>query len=129
MRYHFENAYAEYRIKAGILFLYYKPQNCLTLQAAKKVVQDRLTVQIDKAYPVYCDVRYIIDSEKAARDYLYREGAALTKAVAFRVSDPVSESMLQFYLQRSNTQIPTRICYDKKTAVSFLENYISPKSR
>lgn len=126
MRPDYENAYAEYRIKTGILFLYYKSHTCLTLHAAEKVVHDRLAFQNGKAYPVYCDVRKIIDSEKEARDYLIRQSNALILAIAFRVNHPVSDSMIQFYLQKSNRKIPTLVVFDIRTGISFLKDYCAP---
>ncbi|MFI8378865.1 hypothetical protein [Leeuwenhoekiella sp. NPDC079379] len=95
----------------------------LTLQAAQKVVYDRLCLQGDRAYLVYCDVRNILDTDKEARDYLAREGAALTRAVAFRISGPVSESMLNFYLQRTNPHTPTQLFFKKKPALMFLNKH------
>lgn len=118
----YENAYAEYRLDSEIVFISYK-QQVLTLQAAQKVVYDRLFLQGDRAYLVYCDVRNILDTDKEARDYLAREGAALTRAVAFRISGPVSESMLNFYLQRTNPQIPTQLFFKKKSALFFLNKH------
>ncbi|PHR96761.1 MAG: hypothetical protein COA80_08510 [Leeuwenhoekiella sp.] len=126
MRPDYENAYAEYRIKTGILFLYYKSLTCLTLNAAEKVVHDRLAFQTGKAYPVYCDVRKIIDSEKEARDYLIGQGNALILAIAFRVTHPVSESITQFYLKKNKPKIPTQLVVDIRTGISFLKDYCAP---
>ena len=123
MRPDYENAYAEYRIKAGILFLYYKPQACLTLHIAEQVVHDRLALQTGKTYPVYCDVRTIIDSDKEARDYLSRMGNDLIHALAFRVNYPVSEVMMQFYLKNATGKIPTQLVVDIRSAYSFLKSY------
>ena len=123
MRPDYENAYAEYRIKAGILFLYYKPEVCLSLKAAEEVVQDRLAVQMGQPYPVYCDVRPIIDSEKEARDFLSQNGNALVRALAFRIDYPVTEIMMQFYLQNGSAAIPTQLVFDIRTAWNFLSSF------
>ena len=125
-RYH-KNPYAEYRIEAGILFLYYKPQSCLSLQIAKKVVQDRLRFQMNTSYPVYCDVRELIDSTKEARDYLIQEGSASTLAIAFHVTRGLTESMVRFYLKRRETHIETRLFYEMEPALEFLKTYRDPK--
>lgn len=122
MQYQYKNAYAEYQLNPGILFFNYKQQR-LTLQVAQQVVRDRLHLQRNRAYPIYCDVRNIIDTHKEARDYLAREGAALTRAVAFRISGPVSESMLHFYLQRTNPHTPTQLFFKKKPALMFLNKH------
>lgn len=126
MRADYENAYAEYRIKAGILFLYYKPQASLSLKAAEKVVQDRLAIQRGEAYPVYCDVRPIIASDKEARDYLSQSGNALVQALAFRVNYPVTQIMIQFYLRGGTDTIPTTLVFDIRTGLNFLSSYQRP---
>jgi hypothetical protein len=71
---YFENEFAEYWIEEGILFFIYKPGISMTLEAAKRVVKDRLEVQKGESYPVFCDMRGIKDSDKPARDYLAKEG-------------------------------------------------------
>ncbi len=125
-RYH-KNPYAEYRIEAGILFLNYKPQSCLSLHIAKKVVKDRLRFQMNTSYPVYCDVRELIDSTKEARDYLIQEGSALTLAIAFHIRKGLSESLAKFYVQHREHPIDTRLFYEMQPALEFLETYRNPK--
>ena len=126
MRQYYKNAYAEYRIEAGILFLYYTTR-CLSLHIATKVVQDRLRFQIDTPYPIYCDVREIIDSTEEARDYLLQEGSVLTLAIAFHIDRGLSESMLKFYLLHREPHIATQFFYEKDPAVAFLKKYREPK--
>ncbi|MAZ26679.1 MAG: hypothetical protein CL868_06330 [Cytophagaceae bacterium] len=124
MRDYLENKYAEFWIEAEILFCIYKSGTHLDLDAAKIVVKDRLMAQLDIAYPVYCDIRGIQNSEKEARDYLAREGSVLARAIAYHVHPPVSEGMLNFYLRRSRPTVPTQSFTSKEQALSFLAPYV-----
>lgn len=119
-----ENDIAEFWVENGILYFIYKPNTILKLKTAEKVVKDRLQFQNDKEYPVLCDTRGIIDAEKAARDFLAKEGSLQAKAVAFLVNPPLTEAMAQFYIRTSKPVIPTRIFTKKKEAITFLENFI-----
>lgn len=118
-----ENEYAKLWISEGILYFIYKPQTILHLDAAKKIVKDRLKLQNEITYPVLCDLRMVKDSEKVARDYLAREGSILTKAVAFLVEPPFSEATIHLYLRTSKPVIPTEIFTTKTEALNFLEKH------
>lgn len=69
MERYFDNAYAELWVDKGILFLVYRPKVSLDLEAAQTIVADRLRLQGDRAYPLFCDVRNIGGCSKDARDY------------------------------------------------------------
>lgn len=118
-----ENEFAEFWIDKGILFFVYKPFSLIDLNAAEKIVADRLKLQRENAYPIFCDTRGIKDSEKAARDYLAIEGSILAKAVALLVKPPITEAMTFFYIKKSKPVIPTKIFTDKEEALEFVESY------
>lgn len=118
-----ENKYAQFWISNGILFFVYKPQAMLNQEAAEEIVNDRLKLQNERAYPVLCDLRMIRDSNKTARDYLAQEGSVLTKAVAFLVELPYSEAMINLYLKASKPFIPTKVFTVKSEALSYLEYF------
>ena len=118
-----ENEYANLWISDGILYFIYKPHTILDLDAAKKIVKDRLKLQNEISYPVLCDLRMVKDSQKAARDYLAQEGSILTKAVAFLVEPPFSEATIHLYIRTSKPVIPTDIFTMKTEALQFLERY------
>jgi hypothetical protein len=122
---HFENEFARFWIENQILYFVYKPGVVVNIRAAKKIVSDRLKFQQEVAYPVFCDVRGITDSDKAARSYLANEGSVLVKAVSVLVESPVTRSMLNFYLRMSKPLVPTQIFTDKVSALKYLEAYVN----
>lgn len=117
------NEYATFWIEDGILFFIYHPAVVLDLVVAEKVVTDRLKFQEEKTYPVLCDTRGLKDTEKAARDFLAKEGSVLTSAVAFLVNPPVSKAMTDFYIKTNKPVTPTQVFSEKYDAVKFLEPF------
>jgi len=63
----FENEYAKFWIRDQILFFEYKPDLVIDLAAAQRIVADRIKFQNEVAYPIFCDIRGVIDFDKAAR--------------------------------------------------------------
>lgn len=120
----FDNEYALFKISNGILFCEYKSNVVITLAAAKRIVSDRIYMQNEIAYPVYCDIRGITDTDKAGRDYLAKYGSLATKAVAILAVDNVSSTIISFYLKISKPQVPTKIFTDKGAAMAFLADFV-----
>ena len=119
----FENDYATYTIDAGVMHIKYKEGVCIDLSAAVKVVQDRLTFQNDKVYPVLCEIHGVKTIDKSARDYLAVEGSVLVTSVAFLVKFPVSSWLSEFYLIASKPAVPTKTFTDLKEAKKFLSQF------
>ena len=117
------NEYATFWIDDGILHFIYHPAGVIDITAAEKVVADRLKCQGDKAFPVFCDTRGLKDTDKAARDYLAREGSLLASAVAFLVNPPISQAITDFYVRTNKPLTPTKIFTEKYEALKFLKNY------
>jgi hypothetical protein len=119
-----ENEFAEFWIQEGILYFIYKHGSVINLDAAKKIVAERLKLQAGVPYPVFCDLRGIRDSDKAARDYLAREGSELVKAVGALVESPVTKVMLNFYMKIDRPRTPTQMFTTKEDALLYLQAYI-----
>ncbi len=122
----YENEFAIFRIENNILLFEYKSNVIIDLLAAEQIVSDRIQIQNGKAYPILCDISGIVDSDKAARDYLAQHGSVLTKAVAIVVADQKSLSflMITFYLKISKPQVPTKLFTDKMAALEFLKTFV-----
>ena len=120
---YFENDFAEFWVENDILFFIYKPGVKVYLNVAEQVVKDRVQLQNETAYPVFCDMRGVKDSDKPARDYLAKEGSTLVTAVAVLIDSPVTKIMLNFYLNINRPQTPTRMFTDQSLALEFLEVY------
>jgi hypothetical protein len=120
----YENEYAQFWIANGILFFEYKPNTILNLEVAQRVVADRIHFQNEKSYPVLCDVRGIVNTDKSGRDYLAQSGSVLTKAVALIVHQQVSLTISNFYLRISKPSVPTQLFNNKEDALAYLEQFI-----
>ncbi|TDE52738.1 hypothetical protein [Flavobacterium sp. GT3P67] len=121
---YFENEFALFWISGNLLFFEYKPGVVINLEAAQRIVTDRIQMQKGKAYPVLCDIRGIADSDKAARDYLAQHGSVLTKAVSILAQQTLSIVMISFYLKISKPQVPTKVFNDKAKALEFLKTFV-----
>lgn len=120
-----ENDYATYTIDGGIVHVIYKNGTRLNLNAAVKVVQDRLKLQNGKFYPVLCDILGIKAANKSARDYLALEGSVFISAVAFIIKPPVTASLSEFYLRASKPPVPTKVFTEPEEARKFLNQFKS----
>lgn len=118
-----ENEYATFWIEGGIVFFTYKPNTVIDLHAAQKAITDRIEFQQKKAYPILYDIRGIVDTDKAGRDYMARRGYALTKAVGFLVHPPVNKGLIQYFLEIHKPYAPSRLFTTREQAIEFLEQF------
>ena len=119
-----DNEFAQFWIHNEILFFKYKPNVVINLTAAQRIVADRIQLQNGLSYPIFCDIRGIVDSDKAARDYLAQSGSILTKAVSLVGHQSISLSMTSFYLKICKPSVPTKLFTDESAALVFLEKYV-----
>lgn len=118
-----ENEFASFYIEDGILYFIYKKNTELDLEAAKRVVEDRKSVQKGVSYPVICDIRGLKNVDKTARDYLAKEGSSLVKAVALLMDSPAYQFMANFYLKVSKPNVPTKMFSTMNEAMGFVDKY------
>lgn len=120
----YENNYARFWIADGILFFEYKPNTNIDLKVAQCVVTDRIHFQNEISFPVLCDIRGVISTEKAGRDYLAQSGSILTHAVGLIVHEKKSLTISTFYLQISKPTVPTKIFNKQDDALVFLKQFV-----
>jgi hypothetical protein len=120
----YENQNARFWIENGILYFEYKPDTAIDLQVAMQVVADRIALQNERLLPVFCDIRGVISTDKAGRDYLAKSGSVLTKAVALIVNENLSKTMSTFYLEISRPSVPTRIFAIEAEALDYLKDFV-----
>lgn len=120
----FENDFAQFWISDGILFFRYKPNTTIDLKVAQCVVTDRIHFQNERSYPILCDIRGIVGTEKAGRDYLAQSGSILAEAVGLIVHEKVLLTISSFYLQISKPSVPTQIFIDEDDALAYLSGFI-----
>lgn len=119
----FEGKYGTYWIADDILFVVYKAGLAVTLKVAREIVNDRLEVQKNVEYPVFCDITGIVSSNSEARHFLSQEGTLLIKALAIYATEPVSIRLTEFYLKTLSHKIPTKLFVNKNQSISFLKPY------
>ncbi|WP_348800138.1 DUF7793 family protein [Flavobacterium adhaerens] len=120
----YENNYARFWVSDDILFFEYKPNTIIDLKVAQCVVTDRIRFQNEKSFPVLCDVRGVISTEKAGRDYLAQSGSILTKAVGLLIHEKVILTISTFYLKISKPIVPTKIFTNQNEALVYLKQYV-----
>lgn len=119
-----ENNYAFYKLDGRILYIRYHIGIVITLNAAVKIVADRIRLQDGVSYPALCDIRGVKEVYKPARDYLALEGSVLLKAVAFIVENPMSEVLSMFYIKTTKPPVPTQSFQNQKDAERFLAEFL-----
>jgi hypothetical protein len=120
----YRNQNARFWIDEGILFFEYKPNTTIDLEVARRVVADRVAFQNERQLPVFCDMRGIISTEKAGRDYLAKSGSLLARAVALIVNKNVSMTLSTFYLEINKPSVPTQIFTDEQEALAYLRGFL-----
>ncbi|WP_369753164.1 hypothetical protein AB3G34_00985 [Flavobacterium sp. WC2409] len=120
----YENNYARFWIIDGILYFKYKPNTTINIKVAQSVVTDRIYFQNEKSYPILCDVRGVVGTEKAGRDYLAQSGSVLAQAVGLIVHEKVLLTISNFYLQISKPSVPTQIFTKEEDALIYLNGFI-----
>lgn len=117
-----ETPFVDFEIIDGILQLTYKEK--ITLEVAKKVVENRMAFTNGKSYPILVLGIKVAIFDKEARDYLSEgDGIKGVNAGAI-VGDSVFHSYLgNFFLKVSKPKIPARLFTDKSAAIQWLKNF------
>lgn len=124
----YENPFAKFWITDGILFFQYKPNTSIDLKVAQLVVTDRIHFQRERSYPILCDLRGVVSTDKAGRDYLANFGSVLASAVCLVVHEKLLLTISTFYLQVNKPSVSTQIFSSETAAVQYLERFVSGES-
>lgn len=120
-----ENEFARFWVEDGILFFVFKPRVIIDHAAAKMIVADRLQVQMQKSYPILCDISMVFEINKGARDYFALHSYLLIDAVAIVTRhNKLSFSMISFYLKVYKPKAKTEVFSDRESALKFLTEFI-----
>ena len=115
-----ENNYAIYLLTDDLLHIIYKKVPCINLKAAQLIVKDRMELQEGKPMPVLCDIRQVLNIDKAARDYLALEGSLWVEKLAFLIDPPVTDMISSIYLDTHAHKVPTQSFSNKSEALDYL---------
>ncbi|MDY7396862.1 hypothetical protein UMM65_16570 [Aureibaculum sp. 2210JD6-5] len=120
----YDAPHAKFWIQNEILHCTYKHIELLDLATAQSIVRDRLHFQQEISYPIFCDIRGMMSSEKSARDYLAKNGSILAKAVAIYDDRYIAEVMSQFYLNKNRPLVPSKLFRNYQEAIEFLNQFL-----
>ena len=120
----YENDYSRFWIADGILYFVYKPNLTIDLKVAQCVVTDRIRFQNERSFPILCDIRGIVSTEKCGRDYLAQSGSILTSAVGLLVHEKVLLTISTFYLEISKPTVPTQVFTKEADALVYLKGIV-----
>lgn len=118
-----ENDFATYEIRKGVLFCRFKKGCILALPAAKKISEGRIICQNGTAYPILCDIRQVINADKAAKDYFISHSSHLITVLVFVVSNELEFAMVKYFVSSSKTIIPIKAYYSEEKAIAALKEY------
>jgi hypothetical protein len=117
------NAYINWLIEDGILYLKVKKTDEFNLQQAKVCVRDLEEYTNYKPYPCLMSVVEIKAITKEARDYFAHEGDTHILANAMLVSSPIMKMISNFYIMVNSPRKPTRMFTDLTRALEWLSQF------
>lgn len=119
---YFENNYAAYMKKDGVIYILFKDRLVLNIRAAQQIVRDRLKFQSYTSYYIICDVSGIKSIDEAARDFLATKGSYDIKAVALLTCESTHYEMSTLYTLFNRPNVPTKVFTTLDSAVKFIQN-------
>jgi|SRR5690606_16365747 len=120
----YENDFAHYELKENLVCITYKKGTVIDLNAAKKIVLDRIRFQEEKDYPVLCDIRAVHSMDYLARDYLTREGLVYITTLAILIKSGAIDLMTQLHHTTNRPIIRTGVFRKISDAKEFLNRNI-----
>jgi hypothetical protein len=116
--------YAENQLKDGIIYTRVNPDFFITLEIAKIIIQERYKLNNGISYPILVDISGVKGATKEARMYIAsEEGSRYLKARAVLVKSKLQVIAVNFYINFDKPSIDTRLFFEEKEAVQWLEKY------
>ena len=118
-----ENEYVKLWIDDGIIHEYFKVDR-ITLEMAKKIVEDRLKLSDRVTMPIFIYSNSVKTFDKDARDYLgTEESLQFLSASAMLVDNYVTMMVAKLFLAFTKPAIKVEIFKSKKNDLQWLKNY------
>jgi hypothetical protein len=119
-----ENDYCSIWISNGVLFLEYKPNLVMGLEAAKRMVADRIKVSNGISRPSLLDLRNLVSTDRATMKYYKtKEVIQYVTASAFLTGSALGSLAGNIFLTLERPRIPTKLFTDQTKALEWLEKY------
>jgi hypothetical protein len=120
----FETEYLWLEFKNGIARAQYKPGVKISLEDARTIVRQRLEQLGDRQYPALVKSTKIKLLDRAAREYLFKEGIVNFKALAFIEKKSLEKMLGNAMLRISRPGIPCRIFSTEEEALEWLSQFV-----
>ena len=120
------NDYVELSVAEGILYVCYKKNESISLDAAKLIVDLRLAFSNGSDFPLLIYGEGIKSMTKEARNYLSGPDAQKgVKASAIIVNSVLESVIVNFFVNVNdrNKSFPVRIFHNKSKALTWLKKY------
>lgn len=109
-------------IEDGIVHVVFKKGTVLSIDLAKKVVQERIKMSNGKDYPLYVDIRGVLSVDAKTRNYLSgEEGVKNALCAAVHVDNPMSKFFANLFIAVNKPIKPTKLFTDKEKAMKWLK--------
>lgn len=120
----YENEYANYEFKNSLLYVTYKDGLFIDYEAARIIVDDRLTIQSYRPHVIVCNVSNLDNVDLDAREYLATYGSNLAKAVALYSTTHTMKNLADSFVTIYRPIVPTKIFNTLEESESFAKKYI-----
>ncbi len=119
----FENDYVLLEKRDNIMQVKYKPESFISIDAAKKVVEDRLGFANGQPMYVVAEVSNIKNSTKDAREYLSDKDGGLQGIIAgaFISNKVYTYFILNLFFKIVKPTVPTKFFTDRDKAMEWIE--------
>lgn len=122
----FETEYVKLWIENGIIHTVYPPDTIITLEIAKKIVEDRIAYTEGIEYPGLADIRNLKKADYAAMQFwASKESYQSLSRVAIFSDKRLSKIFFNFWLKVDRPFRPTRYFTNKSNAYLYLKHPIN----
>lgn len=110
------------RLEDGIISVVFEKDTRLTLELAKQLVEARVELSENKDYPLFVDIRGVVDIDEATRKYLSgAEGTKYALAAAVLIDNPLSKFFGNLFIKVDKPNKPLKLFSSKSKAIKWLK--------
>jgi hypothetical protein len=111
-------------IEQGIFYGVYAEGVEIDLDAAKRLVSERVQMMGDKSYPCLVDIRGLKSMTKEARIYMADEGAGQMIAAAMITGNPFTRTFAHLFLTLNKPKVPIRLFGSMEDGRDWLRPFV-----
>jgi hypothetical protein len=126
MEHYFENEFVEFWLENGIIIEVFKPSvKEITLEVAKKVVEDRLKFTRGVSRPMFIDMSEFRVIDKKARDYFAgEESNSLVSAAGIVLHSYIAWLAGKLFLTINKPKANVQLFKTKQKALEWLQEFV-----